>query len=335
MDPKPKVEGCPFDHKSLRNLSTGADRRGREVSLIRKLLLESNGEIEVDPHGDQDHLLDIRYAAESIYLNYAWEFLCSQEILNTKIAPGPFFWRDFFNGLDREMHERQELFYRLLRKKRTQPLDEAPRTCIENIGTLLEDIVKVPGMGPFDHPSLLEINTFGTKILQALYERYLSTYREPLSEKEFAKFTQHPSMDRTLVDWQYNSRDGVWAVKKAFGYRTDMNATRSNASLDPYAFDIDRGSGYFAPSGKSIETAKYVVKATVDMQTGGALAQRNCPVVYAQQFHEMWDWLCKLASYQLYNTTYPVRGDQVRSAVQRGMHDKIHQELRIISSPAL
>lgn len=33
--------------------------------------------------------------------------------------------------------------------------------------------------------------------------------------------------------------------------------------------------------------------------------QRNCPMIYAGFFDEMWQWLVSLTSYQLYATEYP------------------------------
>lgn len=156
-----------------------------------------------------------------------------------------------------------------------------------------------------------------------------------MTAEMFARFRANPLMEKTLIYWQYNSREGSAAIREVTDLTVHRKTPGSMARMSLESCVIDRETGAFGFSPHTIERARAFIAQKRALTKERPMAQRNCPVVYSQHFHEMWSWLTGLVAYQLYGEPYPTRERVAVSRVPTAFKTKMQAELAQVVYPRL
>lgn len=309
MKKEPLGEGRPL------RVEKGAVERIQRVRAWREKILAVQGDLFLDPSTSRADLLDLQFAASSLYLQYTWEFVSHGEPLREKLPTTADFWNLFYTRLGEYISEREGALISAIGYRREQ-FPSSPWTQLERITRLLLDLTAVTSSvdgreGAQSIPSMDALNNIGTHTIQALVECYEVRYKEPISREEFYRFTRNPSLKNMMVQWQINTKDAVHRMLQFLHVGEGMDPT-SKFTTDAFEMDRDEAKFGFQPAFLSLIQARL-------QEYPGTVQEplRACPVFYSRQFAEMWDWLIGHVSYQLFDTPYPVRVSKEDASSER------------------
>lgn len=302
------------------------------VRAWREKLLAAEGDIYVPDTATRAELMDIRFASGSLYLNYLWEFVSQGKPLQEKIAKNNMFWTEFYEQFKKYLKEREELLIGAIGHRRTQYPDSR-WTQLERITRLVLDASASTAshtqeMGPAMLPTMQDLNNVGTHTVQVLVECYEKTYKEPMPQEQFLRFTQNPSLRKMLTQWQMNTKDAVHRMLE-FIHVGPQPHPSSKFVTDCFAIDRTDATFGFQP-----QFLSYIAKRLQEHPGGTQEPLRSCPVIYSAHFSEMWEWLLGLISYQLYDTPYPKLVSRPQR-VQPGKKNLFVEDLKVGVEPYL
>jgi hypothetical protein len=171
-----------------------------------------------------------------------------------------------------------------------------------------------------------------------------------MPQSEFARYTNSPSLEQTFVDWQFNAGSpAVYVRDRLLDYRYNMEEVLNKIYGEDEESFIGISPEELAELFRPFRITHFIINpetATVRIDpeviaeseaahraSGKQLVQRNCPVAYTREFHEMWRWLIAIVSYQLYDTPYPEYKAEHPSRLPDAFRAQIKEDIRIAVDP--
>ncbi|MBP7005730.1 hypothetical protein KBB27_01230, partial [Patescibacteria group bacterium] len=251
---------------------------------------------------------DTRYAIQSILSQYLWEYVKRCHVAEKPIPAGPNFWEEFYDQVITDVGRAGQRITGACQHPRHPSSPNFPLTRLDQ---LFQGFIyckeRETGEQGTGFPSMDGLFHFGLHLLQVVAEKYEQDTGEVLPEDVFMRCARHPSLKRILIDLQMNTHVGIFVIHQVLtGQKVDPSKVGQNLQL-PFMSD------YFSLDGETGEVKtnpalwfKVQNQLTLlGMRFSLPNEQRNCPMIYAGFFDEMWQWLVNLTSYQLYATEYP------------------------------
>lgn len=292
----------------LKDLQPGTQMRVNEVRIIRQKLLNSDTLIDLPQNMALEEIVDTRYAIESILSQYLWEYVKRCRIAEKPIPAGSHFWEEFYDQVATDVGRASDRITEACQHPRDPRSSNHPLTRLDQLFQgFISCKERETGQEGTGFPSMDGLFHFGLHLLQVVAQKYEQDTGKALPEDVFMRCARHASLKRILVDLQMNTHIGISVIYQVLtGQTVDPSKGGQNLQL-PFIKD------FFS---LHAETGEVKIDPNLWFQVQNELSflkirfvlpneQRNCPILYAGFFDEMWQWLSDLTSYQLYATAYP------------------------------
>lgn len=318
---------CPRPFfETFSDLQRRTNKRTAEIVAKRRELMQSNEAIYPDPDLPHEELVDLDYAIEGLLSQYLWEYVRTLDLARMPVPKGQDFWQTLYDDLTQgESDAREQLTRACLHPEDS---DIEPTTRLDQ---LFQGFIRCKsqetGTIGTGFPSMAGLFHFGLHQLQAIVEKYELETQARMPFEEFLRFATNPDTYRLLLEMQSNTHEGITKLHgvltgRPYPHRDDED----NPTAKPFVLsrlNIDMEAGCVRPK----DSVWFATSNRLELLNNESEAQqRDCPMIYAGYFPQIWRWLTEIVSYQYYSTRYPQVTD--RKPSKDAFAERIRAELK-------
>ena len=234
---------------------------------------------------------------------------------NPRVKPGKAFWRNFHTYVGRTTHFVPTIWNEGMEKRLLSPGVQPTVADIHlvqrrKLGVLLNYFQPV---GKDDslksNPDFILGVHIVAKLLKAAEERYLLQFGTEITESDFEKILEHKSFALLIMEIMMNSQGDAYRLFNAItGSEQEITDdsiddffSSTENDLDPKSFKIDPETFEFYVDPEVVES----VRRDLAEIPSTNLLRKNCPIIYAGFYYDLFTWIKTTFMYHRFGKTPP------------------------------